>query len=76
MPKCLVSSLQMVCFRGYANEVNVESMIKYILANGKILKSLEIHTADYVKDYEEKFHLLQTVAMFHRASEVCEIKFF
>ena len=68
MPTCLLSSLEVLCIKGYEDEEEVEMVIKYVLENEKVLKDMEIHTSNSVKNnYESKFHMIRKLSKFPRA---------
>ncbi|PPR97258.1 hypothetical protein GOBAR_AA23412 [Gossypium barbadense] len=74
VPKCLLSSLSMVYFKGFEDLTYQLSMVKYILKNARVLKMVDISSNGDLP-LDSKIDLLKKLLMFPRGSKACQLKF-
>ncbi|XVE80153.1 hypothetical protein DITRI_Ditri14bG0116600 [Diplodiscus trichospermus] len=76
VPKCFLSCLKMVYFRGFEGLTYQLSMVKYILNNARVLKMVDICT-NGISDMplDSKFDMLKKLSMFPRSCKTCQLQF-
>ncbi|GAA0186843.1 hypothetical protein LIER_34131 [Lithospermum erythrorhizon] len=72
LPKCFLTSLREVVIKGYRSKAESQ-MVKYVLGYGEILERMEISCSD--NDIDHKYHMIQNILKFPRASRRCEVSF-
>ena len=73
VPKCLTSHLQSFYFLGFRSLDHELELVKYILNNVKVLKTMGIQTG--LSDFEENFLILKKLSEFPRCSLTCQLEF-
>ena len=76
VPKCLLSCLTMVYFRGFEGLKYQLRVVEYILNNARVLKMMDICT-NGIGDMplESKLDTLRKLSMFPRGSKTCQLQF-
>ncbi|KAK6229460.1 hypothetical protein SCA6_018411 [Theobroma cacao] len=76
VPKCLLSPLTLVYFRGFEGLTYQLRVVKFILKNARVLKMMEICT-NGISDppSDSKFDMLRKLLMFPRGSKACQLQF-
>ena len=69
VPKCLKSRLGVFNFSGFRGLDHELALVKYILHNAKVLKTIAIHTR--LSDLEENLCILKKLSEFPRGSLKC-----
>uniref|UniRef100_A0A5B7CCT0 Putative F-box/RNI/FBD-like domains-containing protein n=1 Tax=Davidia involucrata TaxID=16924 RepID=A0A5B7CCT0_DAVIN len=73
VPKCLSLHLTTFVISGFEGCKDELKLVKYILKNAQVLKTMTINTRS--PDLGAKFKLLQKISMFPRGSKTCQIAF-
>ncbi|XVF70322.1 hypothetical protein PTKIN_Ptkin11bG0152500 [Pterospermum kingtungense] len=76
VPKCFLSCLKVVHFRGFEGLTYQMSIVRYILNNARVLKMMDIcssGTSDM--PLVSKFNILKKLSMSPRASKACQLQF-
>ncbi|XP_027192663.1 F-box/FBD/LRR-repeat protein At4g26340-like isoform X2 [Cicer arietinum] len=76
VPKCLVSCLTFIHFKGYVGYWEEQEFIKYVLQNGLVLKTMLISGVllDQMMKWE-KYRFLKRFSDLPKGSAVCKVKF-
>jgi len=73
VPKCLVSQLTLIQFKGFLGLPDEVSFVEHVLQKGLVLKAVII--ADISVDLKEKYDILRRLSNVRRASVMCQLAF-
>jgi hypothetical protein len=73
-PKCLVSHLTFIQFKGFLGLPDEVSFVEHVLQEGFVLKTIMI-ISDISLDQSKKYDILKRLSNASRASRMCRLTF-